>query len=111
MIGRTKVAERPATLAEVRDILKARAKEGELGFEQSATLEYAEKFTKLSGAKAKELRKALEDLGSLPPEVVSKAVDLLPSTVAELRLLYSKTRFNLNEQQTKEVLDLVAKYK
>lgn len=111
MIGRDKISEKPVSLAEVLSILKARKKDGELGFEQQAAFEYAEKFAKISGKKAEEFREKLEKLSYIPADMITKIIDLSPTSVSDLHTIYSKGRFNLTEAQVKEVLGIVEQYK
>ena len=48
MIGKKLINSEPISLAEAKELIDARKKEGELSYEQNLTLEYTKKFAKLS---------------------------------------------------------------
>ena len=110
VIGKETVKSRFATVGEVGEVLEARKGEGELGFEQQVTLDYAKKFTKLDKGKRETLLKELLDFEKIKEEAAVKIVDLLPTNADQLRLIFSKERYVLDDKETGEVLDVVKKY-
>ncbi|MEM4389326.1 MAG: RNA polymerase Rpb4 family protein [Candidatus Micrarchaeia archaeon] len=111
MIGKEIKATRAATLAEVAEILTQRKSEGELGFEQAATLEHAQKFAKLSAEKAAKLVAELGSIEKISPDAAAKIADLLPTNATELTLILAKERYTLSEKEIEEVLSIVQKYR
>lgn len=106
------VSEKPVTLTEVSELLKKRQKEGELGYEQLSTLQYAEKFSKLTDLKeVSELKKELSSLGFFSEAQIVKLIDLLPMKEDDLRAIVSKDKTALSEEQAKEVIKILKKYK
>ncbi|PIU14415.1 MAG: DNA-directed RNA polymerase subunit F, partial [Hadesarchaea archaeon CG08_land_8_20_14_0_20_51_8] len=65
MIGKKTLAEKPVTLAEALEVLEKQKKGEELGYSQRLTYDYAQKFSKLTARKAKELAEELLKLGNL----------------------------------------------
>jgi DNA-directed RNA polymerase subunit F len=110
MIDKEVVSSRPATLAEVADVLEKRQKEGELGFEQQTTLGYAKKYAKLSKKKAAELMEELQKLDKVKPAVAAKIADILPKNSDQIRLIFANERYSLSSAEIEEVLKIVKKY-
>lgn len=101
------VSDRPASLSEVAALLKKRQKEGELSYEQSNALAYAEAFTKLDLKEAQALDRALEKLGFLTPGARSSLVDILPKKEDEVKSILAKEKIEASEEQVKEILKAV----
>jgi DNA-directed RNA polymerase subunit F len=111
MIEKEILSNKPATLAEVKEVLEERKKEGELGFEQQTTLAYVTKYAKLSKKKAAELMEELQNLNSkIKPAVAAKIADTLPKNSDQLRLIFANERYSLSAEEIKEVLKIVEKY-
>ena len=110
MIEKESVSNRPATLAEVKEVLEERKKEGELGFEQQTTLAYVTKYAKLSKKKAAELMEELQKIGKVKPTVAAKIADILPKNSDQIRLIFANERYSLSAEEIKEVLKIVEKY-
>ncbi|MFH1285115.1 MAG: RNA polymerase Rpb4 family protein [Candidatus Micrarchaeota archaeon] len=111
MIGKKTLEIKPVTLGEVTAILEKRAEEGELGFEQQATLDHAKKFTKITPKKARELIEKLSAVEKVSGDVAVKIADILPRTTEELNLLFAKERYNLTKEEATEVLNIVKEYR
>jgi DNA-directed RNA polymerase subunit F len=101
--------KKPIPLVEVKELLKERAKEGDLTYEQELTLKYAEKFSKLPKSKAEKLMQELKKIEGLPEEFKIKIVDILPEEKEVLELLAPKD-FKLTEELTEKLLDLLQKF-
>jgi DNA-directed RNA polymerase subunit F len=110
MIGKQTINNKPVTLAEVSEILEDRKKDGELGFEQQATFDYASKFSKLSKKKASEMLEELMKNEKIKPDFAVKIVDILPKNAAQLRLILAKGRYDLTSSEIEDVLKIVGKY-
>ena len=112
MIGRKINSARPVNLSEVEEVLAKRKEEGELGFEQQATLDYASKFKKLDKDKAYELATKVRELvgEKISEESAVKIADILPRSKEELLVILARERAELSEGQIKEVIKLVEEY-
>jgi len=98
------LSEKPASLAEISSLLKKRQKDGELTYEQSHTLEYADAFTKLDLKEAQALDRALEKLGFLTPGARSALTDILPKKEDEVKSILSREKIEASDEQVKEIL-------
>ena len=97
-------------MSEAKKILEKREKEDELGYEQKLASEHLKKFTRLKYNKAKDLMKELNSVTTMSAETVTQIVNQLPKNPDELRLIFTKERFNLKEEELKKILTIVKKY-
>jgi DNA-directed RNA polymerase subunit F len=104
------VSEKPVSLSEVIALLKKRQREGELGYEQTNTLQYAEKFSKLDLREATALAKELAKMDVFTEAQLVKLVDLLPKKEEELKAIVGKD-VSLGEERVKEALKLIKDYR
>jgi DNA-directed RNA polymerase subunit F len=72
---------------------------------------FIKKFIKLSTKDAKEMNEKLEklDLMKIKPEDIIKIIDMLPQTEEELNKIF--VGINLDENEMKNILDIVKEYK
>lgn len=108
------VEEKPISFSEVKEFLVGRKKEapgGELGYEQANTLAYVESFAQLSEAKEKDLRADLQKIAKLPATALANFADLLPRREEEIKLILQAAKFELAEEQVKEIAKVVKKYR
>ena len=109
MIGRRVIASKDVTIAEVSEIL-SQVKEEELGFEQSKTLGYANKFLKLSKEDSDEMMKEIMENDKIGRSKAVKIVDLMPKHPDEVKVIFAKETFSLDDKEISNVLDIVKKY-
>lgn len=79
--------------------------------EQGAkTLAFIKKFVSITPAKAKEMRKQLEDINSvkLNEHNITKVIDLLPENTEEVNKIF--TDVSLDEDETKKIIEIVKQY-
>jgi len=96
-------------IAEVKELLKERAKDSELTYEQSLTAKYAEKFSHLSKAKAEKLIEELKEIEGMNDEFAIKLADVLPSDKELLELMVPKHAKIKNEDVDK-ILKIIKKH-
>jgi DNA-directed RNA polymerase subunit F len=101
----------PITMAEANDILSKREKEGELKYEQKTAMEHLTKFTKIKQSEAKKLIGELSNVLRMSPETLVQIVNLMPGTADELRMIFSREKFSLKEDEIKSVLEIIKKFK
>ena len=99
-----------ATLTEVKDILLAREKDGELTGEQRLALEHSQKFAKVDSKKSKKLVKELMELGFVSDLNAVKIADIMPDHPDDIRALFAKERANLDKKDIEKILSIVEKY-
>jgi len=106
-----KVVEiKPVTMAEAREIMVDREKKGELGYEQKLALEHLKKFSKLGKEESVKLLEELSSAVRMSPETAVQIATILPKTADEVRLVFARERFSLNEEEVAKILEIVKKY-
>jgi len=92
------------SMAESLDYLKKVESENDV-------LGFIKKFTKMKPEAAKEFRKKFESLSlmKVKSEHISKIIDLVPRTAEELNKIF--TDVNLDEDETKKILDIFKEFK
>ena len=96
---------KPISFSTVKTYLEERKKEapgGELGYEQSNTLEYVKKFSELSEAKERDLRSDISKIADIPEAQLISLIDLLPKKEEEVKLVLLTGKFELPEEKIKE---------
>ncbi len=112
MIGKKVSGEKPVTLAEALEVLeKQKKKEEELGYAQRLTYDYAQKFSKLSAKKTRELVEGLLKIGNLREHQAVVLADLMPETKEDIQLIFAKERTRLEDKDIEKVLELINKYR
>jgi len=115
MIIKKVISEELITLPEVRDTLNAirdgREKAGqELRYEQKRAVEHANKFSRIEAKASRDMVNELLTLEKMKLDIAVKIANLCPRTKDELRAIYAKERFTLNEAELKAILDIVGKF-
>ena len=98
------------TLAEVKEILDERQKDGELTPEQKLSLEHSQKFSRVDSKKAKKLVKELVELGFVSEINAVKIADIMPTNADDVRLIFSKERARVEKKDIEKILSVVEKY-
>lgn len=98
-------------LARVRDLLTAEGANRTLSREAQLALAHAEATLKISTKDTEELVDKLRELPYLDLVLATKIADVLPQWPEEVRLLASKDRTLLDEDQIKSILELTAHYR
>ncbi len=98
--------ETSVTLAEVKDIISKRTKESEATYEQKQTMEYVKEFARVPTAKAKD---AVEKIIALDVDrkQAIKIVDILPDDADDMKLIFAKAHYSVNEETTEKILDII----
>ena len=111
MIGKKTLNSEPLSLAEAKELIEQRKKEGELSYEQNLTLEYTKKFSKLSSDDARALMNELSQLPNITRRHAVEVADIFPKNLDELRLIFSKEHFTLTDEELQAILALLDKYR
>ena len=111
MIGRKIIDTKEVTLSEVTEILSTTPEE-ELSFEQVKTLEYAKKIAKIPKEKVEAaVEELLAAVDKIDRSKAIKIIDLMPESEAEIRGLFTKEIYTLNDEAISKILEIVNKYK
>ncbi len=98
------------SMAEAKEILEKREKEGELGYEQKIALEHLKKHTRLSGPDAKKLSDEISSILRMSSETMAMIANVLPKTADEVRMIFARERFSLKEEEIAKIIEIVKKY-
>jgi DNA-directed RNA polymerase subunit F len=103
------ISEEEITLPQVKKILTQRAKEGELSFQQSITLEHATSFSKMAPAVSIKLTEKLISSYNIPRSQAVQIVNIAPTTIEELKSIFDTRTSNLTDEKLIEIVDLIIK--
>ncbi len=101
----------PVPLARVKQLLTEEAQRRTLPREAALALQHAETFAKLEAADAERLVAELKGLPFVDGALATKIADVLPQYPEEIRLLFSKERVVLDEEQIAKLLELTAQHR
>ncbi len=113
MIVKEVLNEELLTLAEVKDKLTAIAEERrekggiEVSYSFRKALNHAEQFSRIGGAKSRELVNKLLELEKMKPVIAVRIADILPQSRDELRSIYAKEKYTLSNEELDQILDYV----
>jgi DNA-directed RNA polymerase subunit F len=96
----------PLTLASVKDMLKAREKEGELGYEQKQAQEYSEKFARQDRKKAEELVGKVMENKKIGREAAVMIVNIAPANPETVKTIAQKDKAELTDEEAQEIAKL-----
>ena len=101
----------PVVMARATQVLERREKQGELNYEQKLALEHLRKFTKLTEKDAEKFIKDMSSIIKMSPDTLIQIANIMPRSADELRMIFAREKFSLKEEEIKNILDVVAKYK
>ena len=102
--------EKLASLSEVKNLLEKDEKEGNITYEKRLALEHAKQFVVLNITKSKQLINALLKMERISDTLAFKIAELLPQHPDEVRPIFAKERFTLEEDEIKQIIEIVKKY-
>jgi DNA-directed RNA polymerase subunit F len=103
------VKSRPASIAEVKELLEERKKDKELEYEQAQAAEHAEKFSRWTTSEADKTADGLVKKGVVDRETAVKLVDVSPKYNETLKAIIAKNKIEMNEEDAAEVLKQLQK--
>jgi DNA-directed RNA polymerase subunit F len=110
MIGKKTLETNPIPMAKVKEILTDFSGQFDLSYEQNLTLDYVNKFSKLSLEDSEKLVSELEDK-KIKRKLAIKITDVLPEDLADLRLLFAKESIVSKKKNMDELLEVINKYR
>lgn len=111
MIGKKILSQKPVPLAEVKTLMDAKKKEGELSYEQNLTLEYCKKFTKLNKKDTAAAMKELVEIEKVTDKHAVILTDIMPKNKDEVRLIFAKEHFIMGEDDISKILEVLDKHR
>ncbi len=107
---RTIVSETPTNASEVKRVLEEiQVHDKELSFRAGRTLEHLQAIATLAPKKAKELEQALVklDIPRLKDAHVHKLIDLLPTTLEDVKLILQGYAVTVTNENCKKIADTI----
>jgi len=101
----------PVPLARVKKLLAEEANRRTLPREAALALQHAETFARLEADDADKLIAELRALPFVDSALATKIAVVLPQYSEEIRLLFSKERVVLDEEQIARLLELTAQHR
>ena len=101
---------RPVGIPEAKNILSKREKEKELTYEQKLASEHLKKFSKMNFTESKKLVGELSEVLRMSDETKIQILNILPKNPDELRMIFSREKFSLKEEEIKKILEIIKKY-
>ena len=101
---------KPISMAEAREIMTSQEKDKELTYEQKLALEHLNKFTTMEAAQAKKLLEELSGVLRMSEETRIQIANLLPKTPDELRMIFTRENFSLQDSEIKTILEIIKKH-
>lgn len=108
MIGKRVIREAPLTIAEALEILEGEG--DQLEASQKMARDYSQKFAKVDGKTARQMKEELLKLGKLSERHVVMLIDLMPKRREEIELLFAKERVRLEDQDYEAILQTIKKF-
>jgi DNA-directed RNA polymerase subunit F len=94
-------------IASTIDVLEILEKEkAEHTYEQQLAYDHAKKFA-ISEAKAKKIKKALDELGILNSESETTIIDIMPKNLMTLRQILAHERKSFSDEEVNKILSIV----
>jgi len=108
------IEEEPISMADLKEELtKIQKKTKEINFRAEKTQEYLNQFTILDLKKGKELREKIEKLKipRLKNEHIIKIIDLMPSSLEELKSILSGYTITVTSENLKKIAEVLKNFK
>ena len=104
-----KLSESFVTAAEARSSLENRDVE-KMAYEQKICLDFLKKHYHVSAEKTREMANELQKIGRIDARQASMIANLTPRTKEDVKLIFSKERTTLSDDEINKVLETVNKY-
>jgi DNA-directed RNA polymerase subunit F len=104
------IETKPVSMAEAKDILSNCEKKGELSYERKLALDHLNKFTKINPEEAKKLLGELSGVLRMSQETMVQILNFLPKNADELRMIFSREKFSLKEDEINKILEIIKKH-
>lgn len=119
MIGRKKIKEKYVSIPEAKELLLKRKEEGAketpeepIFYEARTSLEHAERFSRLSADKAKELKEKLIGLFEwLDERTATKLIDTMPKDYFDIKIVFAKEEHMPTKEEAEKILEILDEYR
>jgi DNA-directed RNA polymerase subunit F len=101
---------KPLTIPEAKELLEKEGAKRDLSFEQKAALQHSATFSRLTPEKARKLVGDLMKIENMTETLAVKLSDLLPEHPDDVKVIFAKERFALDQKIIEEILGIINKY-
>lgn len=108
MIGKKVIESEPVQSVKVKEILEEFSQNNELTYEQNITLNHLARFKRYSVEDSEKIVQELEEI--VKPKLAVRIVDLIPTDLSDLRLIFAKENIHLEKDELENILAILEKY-
>ena len=108
MIGKRVIDSEPIQSVKVKEILEEFSENNELTYEQNITLNHLSRFKKYSVEDSEKIIEELDEF--VKPKLAIRIVDLIPTDLSDLRLIFAKENVHLEKDEMEQILAILEKY-
>lgn len=108
MIGKRVIDSEPVQSVKVKEILEEFSENNELTYEQNITLNHLSRFKKYSVEDSEKIIEELEEF--VKPKLAIRIVDLIPTDLSDLRLIFAKENVHLEKDEMEQIFAILEKY-
>lgn len=105
------ISETPITIVQLKEELeKIKKRDKELNLRSNKTIEYLEQFAKFK--QSKELTEKLTklDIPRLKEQHITKIIDILPTTIKDLKIILQGYNITVNNENLKKIIDTINQF-
>lgn len=104
------LSEETVPAVEARNSLSKKDEEG-MAYEQKICTDFLKKNVKMNVTDARKAMKELQEVGRVKPRQAAILINIRPEDKGEVRLIFSKERTSLSEEEMGEILEIIDKYR
>ncbi len=102
--------EKPVPAAEARNTM-SKKKDEDLAYEQKICMDFLDKNVDINVTDARKAMDELQEVGRIKPRQAAILINILPKEKGDIRLIFSKERTSLSEENMEDVLEILDKYR
>ncbi|MFP4115663.1 MAG: hypothetical protein ACLFTQ_00445 [Candidatus Aenigmatarchaeota archaeon] len=104
------IDEKPVPAAEARNTM-SKKKDESLVYEQKISKDFLSKNVDINVTDARKAMKELQEVGRIKAGQAAILINIMPEEKSDIRLIFSKERTSLSEEEMEEVLEILDKYR
>ncbi len=105
------IEKKPVPAAEARNSMSKKKGDENLSYEQKICMDFLQKNVDMNVTDARKLMKDIQEVGRIKARQAAMIINIMPKEKSGLRLIFSKERTSLSEDQMEKVLEILDKYR
>jgi DNA-directed RNA polymerase subunit F len=105
-----KEKDRYISLAEVKEMLMKASKSRDLNYEQKIALQHAQHCVTLPPDEIKKIVAELKKIPNINDAIAYKIADIMPTHPDDVKLIFAKQRFTIEQTDIEKILEIMRKY-